>query len=100
MYRGTTPTFVLNLEGSVDLTDAHNVYATFYQKGVTITKTGDDIEIHPTQVEVYFTQEESLKFKTGAIQIQVNWTYSNGSRSCTDIASVSVDRNLIGEVLK
>lgn len=99
MYRGTTPTFILEVEGDVDLTLANNVYATFSQKNTVITKTGGDIIVRPNGVGVYFSQEESLKFKTGAIMVQLNWTYNEGRRSCTDIISVSVSKNLLDEVL-
>lgn len=98
MIRGTTPTFILTVEG-VDLLEAKNVYATFVQKNNKLTKTGQDIEVSSNQVEVYFNQEESLRFSTGAIMIQLNWTYENGSRACTDIVSTDVGKNLEEGVL-
>ena len=42
MIRGTTPTFTLNmLDEQLDLRNASNVYATFKQKNVLLTKTGN-----------------------------------------------------------
>ena len=98
MIRGTTPTFILTVDG-VDLTMAKNVYVTFAQRNTKLTKTGQDIEVSSGQVEVYFSQAESLKFSTGAIMIQMNWTYDDGSRACTDIVSTDVGKNLEEGVL-
>lgn len=99
MYRGTTPTFILTVDGSVDLTEAKNVYATFVQKDIKLTKTGADLDVSSNEVDVYFNQAESLQFSTGAIMIQLNWTYIDGSRACTDIISTTVDKNLEDGVL-
>lgn len=101
MIRGTTPTFQLKLkDDSIDLTAAENVYATFKQGSKIVTKTGEDIVVNPHRVDVYFSQEETLKFRTGRLEIQLNWTYNDGSRACTKIVSKSVNRNLIERVLQ
>jgi len=100
MIRGTTPTFELKIaDNTVDLTQASNVYATFTQLDRSITKTGEDIVVTARQVDVYFSQEESLAFKTGNIEVQLNWTYNGGSRAATNIVKVYITENLIGEVL-
>lgn len=99
MIRGTTPTFQLKLNGDVDLTEADNVYATFEQGCYSTTKTGDDIEVSEDQVDVYFDQSESLKFRQGFVDIQLNWTFDNGKRACSNIVKISVGKNLIGKVL-
>lgn len=101
MVRGTTPTFQLQItDETVDLTQATNVYATFKQYDKEIQKTGSAITVSAHQVDVYFTQEESLKFSEGIISVQLNWTYDDGSRACSDIINVAVERNLIGSVLQ
>lgn len=102
MIRGTTPTFQLKLKDeTVDLTQTNNVYVTFSQQNVKINKDGEDLDVFPHQVDVYLTQEESLKFKADAnIDIQLNWTYDDGSRACTNIISIYVGKNLIGKVLE
>lgn len=101
MFRGTTPTFKLTIsDNNVDLTQAYNVYATFKQLSTVITKTGEDITISPQEVDIYLTQEESLQFSSGTLQIQLNWTYADGSRACSIIVSINVENNLIGDVLE
>lgn len=100
MIRGTTPTFELKItDVTVDLTQATNVYATFAQWGKTITKTGNDIDVTAQQVDVYFSQADSLSFSSGTIEVQINWTYTDGSRAATNIIKVVIGDNLLPEVL-
>ena len=100
MTRGTTPTFILTLPDSVDLEEAANVYATFRRGTAEITKTGDDLDIAENTVSVYMTQEETLSFRAGTkVEIQLNWTFDEGSRACSEIVTVNVGDNLLPEVL-
>lgn len=100
MIRATTPTFSLKIrDESVDLTQALNVYATFTQLSKVITKTGEDIVVSPQQVDVYLSQEETLKFTEGDVEVQINYTYANGTRAASKIAYIKVEKNLIGRVL-
>lgn len=101
MIRGTTPTFKLRLKDtSIDLTKADNIYVSFSQKSVRLMKSGEDLEVNGNEVDVYLTQEESLKFVDGEVEIQINWTYDDGSRACTNIVTINVSKNLIGRVLE
>ena len=101
MIRGTTPTFKLRLKDtSIDLTKADNIYVSFSQKSVRLMKSGEDLEVNGNEVDVYLTQEESLKVVDGEVEIQINWTYDDGSRACTNIVTINVSKNLIGRVLE
>lgn len=101
MIRGTTPTFSLKFtDDDLDLTLAYNVYATFKQEENEITKTGSDLDISAKQVDVYLDQEESLRFARGKVEVQLNWTYEDGKRACSNIVKVDVGKNLIGSVLE
>lgn len=101
MIRGTTPTFVLTIDESVDLTEAQNVYVSFENDSVELVKKSGDsgVVVEAHQVSVYLSQEETLQFKKN-LSVQINWTYANGSRGCTKIVSVPVGKNLIEEVLQ
>ena len=98
MIKGTTPTFTLTV-ADADLTEAVNVYVTFKQGDILISKSGDDITVAEHTINVYLTQEETLKFRSGKLQVQVNMTYENGGRACTEIATVEVGNNLVESVL-
>lgn len=100
MVQATTPTFVLTLPEDVDLSQASNIYFTLRQKNVQINKTGDELVIDGQTVSVYLSQAETLQLVHGAAQIQLNWTYANGARACSNIVSVPVSGNLLKEVVE
>lgn len=101
MIRGTTPTFQLKInDESVDLTTADNVYVTFAYMKWSLTKTGDDLDVYAQEVDVYLSQTETLSFPKASVDVQINWTFDNGKRACTTIASVKVTKNLIERVLE
>lgn len=100
MVQATTPTFILTLPDTVDLSQAANIYFSLRQKNVLIEKTGDDLTVDGQTVSVYLGQAETLQLCSGAAQIQLNWTYANGSRACSNIVSVQVSENLLKEVVE
>ena len=100
MVQATTPTFILTLPDTVDLSQAANVYFSMRQKNALIEKTGDDLTVDGQTVSVYLSQAETLQLVSGAAQIQLNWTYANGSRACSNIVSVQVTENLLKEVVE
>lgn len=103
MYKGTTPTFTLTFPQTVDLTGASNVYVTFSAPDRTeiLTKTGADLNIDVNVIEVFLTQEETLKMPCSCL-LQVNWTYTEGGvvkRACSDLVTIINQSNLKNEVL-
>lgn len=100
MVQATTPTFVLTLPQDIDLGEAAHVYFVLKQNGATIEKSDTDLTIDANEVEVYLSQAETLKLSIGAARLQLNWTYTNGSRACSTIATVTVDENLLKAVVE
>ena len=99
--QGTTPTFVLTLPDTVDLTEAENIYVTFSQGSQnSITKSGDDLAVFAHQVDVYMTQKDTLQFRDGIVLIQMNWTFSGGQRAATDVVKIEWDENLLKKVVQ
>lgn len=99
MVQGTTPTFILTLPDTIDMAAISNMYFTLEQGEVKLTKKGDDLSIDGHDVLVFLSQEETLKFKTGRALLQLNWTYPEGVRACSNIVTVNVGLNLIKEVI-
>ena len=95
--RGVTPTFVLTFTDG-DLTQADSVYVTFMYNGKTLTKTGEALEVSARQISVFLSQEETLSFPVGNVEIQVNWM-QDGIRHASDIAKYEITRQLLDEVL-
>ena len=100
---GTTPTFTLTFaDENLDLTSAQNVYVTFHShhQSSSLTKTGEDLTVEEKSIAVYLTQEETLSFYEGDVEIQANWTSSTGGRCASDIVSYTFSKQLLKEVLE
>ena len=100
MVQATTPTFVLNLPDTVDLTQAANVYFALKQGRVLIEKETDELTIEPHTVYVALSQAETLRLAGGMARVQLNWTYEGGARACSKIVSVPVGENLLKKVVE
>ena len=106
VVRATTPTLSLSLIGeNVDLTQANNVYVSLKQgDSFDVVKTGEDLEIGETVVNVWLSQQETLSLKSGSpLMIQVNWTYIDthgvAQRDATNIGSIAITPQLLNEVV-
>lgn len=98
--RATTPTFTLTFtEEGLDLTTASNVYVTFEQKDVNFTKQGADLDIEEKTIDVFLSQEETLQFQIGMVDVQVNWTMANGRRASSDVKQVEISKQLLRQVV-
>lgn len=100
MVQATTPTFILTLPDTVDLSLAANIYFSLKQGKVEIQKENDALVVDGQTVSVYLTQAETLQLSAGSAQIQLNWTYVDGSRACTNVATVQVTSNLLKKVVE
>lgn len=101
MIEATTPTLTLTLPNNIDLTDADEIYVTFSQFDVALTKTlGEKVVlVSPNVIAVTLTQEETLKFVADRIvDVQVNMMI-NDVRIATEIGHVLITQNLIPEVI-
>lgn len=81
--RGSTPTNVFHV--NVDLRGAR-IYITYKQNGdVIVEKTGENITVEEDKLTVTLTQEETLRFKTGSVRIQIRYVRSDGSADASNI---------------
>ena len=99
MVQATTPTFIMTLPDTVDLSLAANIYFSLKQGKVEIQKENDALVVDGQTVSVYLTQAETLQLSAGSAHLQLNWTYADGSRACTNVATVQVTSNLLKEVV-
>lgn len=97
MVQATTPTIIMNLPNTVDLTQAQTIVFTITQGSTVIKKVITDASAQ--QVSVYLTQDDTLGLSNGIAQIQLNWTYSDNSRACTNIVNINVTPNLLKAVI-
>lgn len=102
MIRGTTPTLTLKVPKR-DLREC-NVIVTFQNKGITINKKNEDMEIRydncASYLDVPFSQNDTLAFPQGTANVQVNWIYQNGIREATQTAVIDIEANLYNKVME
>lgn len=102
MIRGTTPTFVLTVEG-YDLTQLTSVFVTFEQGSKELTKTGNELVLtasgDDTIVTVTLSQEETLGFTVGRAEVQVRFIRSDNKAYATERKPVAVKEVLYEEVI-
>ena len=102
MINYTTPTITLVVEGA-DLT-GQEVYVTLEQSGVELTKNGEALTLstegEDTIIVFTLTQVESAYFDyERKAQVQVNFINAAGVRDATNIAQISVFKNLLDKVV-
>lgn len=98
--KGTTPTFTLTFDDeNLDLTQAAHVVVSFKGSNANIEKKDTDLEITQRVISVYLNQSETLALSAGRFFVQVNWTYADGSRAASNIASSEITDNLVGRVI-
>lgn len=90
--RGSTPTNIFNL--NIDLTDAR-VYVTYMQKGkVIVEKSNENLDITSDSLVVSLTQEDTLKFAPGDVEVQIRYVKADGSADASNIMTISATRIL------
>lgn len=94
MYRGTTPTNIFNVD--VDLTEATEIYITYAQRGkpvpaTVLEKSRSDLTVTDTQLTVKLTQEDTLKFVSGEVSIQIRAKFSDGTAIASNIIKTTAD---------
>lgn len=97
MYRGTTPTLILTLPEGTDFTGC-TVYVTLADQTKKEILRTTDIDIDENVISLYLSQEQTLALPW-LVYVQVNWTYGDGKRACSNIVAFDTKRNLINEVL-
>ena len=90
MRRGSTSEITLTVPESFDLTAAKAVYITFAQVGKLLTKKSGDpgLEVEAHVCRVRMTQQETLGFSVGPVEIQLRWLMPDGTADGTEVAKV------------
>ena len=94
MYRGTTPTLLLELETDLSLDNLAELWVTFRTSTVEVTKTLEDVVIENKTIAVTLTQEETLKIYNGTCHVQVRFRTTDDLAYATTIADIDVGRIL------
>lgn len=100
MVQATTPTFILTLPDSIDLSNADHVVFSIEQDFIAVHKDETDMTIETNVITVKLDQEDTVHLTKGNAKIQLNWTYSDGSRASSKTKIIPVDENLYKDVIE
>ncbi len=99
MIRGSTPTHIFHLSLDADL--IHKVRILYAQDGVCVLKKEDvDCVKDGQTITVKLTQEDTLTFKEGKVEIQLRVLTPTGDSISSRIHVVDVHRLLENEVFE
>ena len=104
MTRGTTPTYTIKFQVTVDFEDVEVFYLTLKQsekRMVTKKIPVDDPAVNKEErtVEWTLTQMDTLKFKEGEAELQVRGKFTDNTAFATKVMRVPVNRVLDDEVI-
>ena len=101
MRRGTTPTFTLTINNKgFEMSDIKKWYITLKQCYVEITKSNDDITIEDNVIKFTLKQQETLKFMSGEIDIEIRALTKDNVAIASDIKTITINRILLNEVIE
>ena len=90
MRRGSTPTNTFDVD--IDLTNA-TVFVSYEQGGrVVLEKTGEDLTVTAESIVLHLTQEETLAFAPGKVNIQIRYVFPNGAADASNIINTTFER--------
>lgn len=90
MRRGSTPVNTFDVD--IDLRDA-TVFVSYEQGGaVVVEKTGTDLTIESDKITLTLTQEDTLAFKPGGVDIQIRYVFPNGAADASNIIRTTFER--------
>lgn len=98
MYRGTTPRLVFRFDNEVDLSDITALWITIKNKLGTKSKTYglEDAEIDDDEdtIALELTQEDTLYFSEGELNIQIRVKNSDDAAYASNIVKTTMKRIL------
>lgn len=93
MFRGTTPKNIFQVD--IDCTDAVEIYITYSQFGQNvIEKSIADLNVTENEITVLLTQEDTLLFRPGEVEIQIRVKFADGTAMACDIIQTTAKRIL------
>lgn len=102
MIRGTTPDYILTIDG-YDLSDK-TVFVTISQNGQKLTKTNSELSIATDEsgstIAFVLSQRDTLRLKVGSAEVQVRFIDADGTAWATEIATLTVSKVLLERVIE
>lgn len=102
MIRGTTPDYILTIDG-YDLS-GKTVFVTISQNGQKLTKTNSELSIATDEsgstIAFILSRRDTLRLKVGSAEVQVRFIDAGGTAWATEIATLTVSKVLLERVIE
>lgn len=99
MTRGTTPSYLIDFDEEFDFDEVSKWTVTFSQRPVVLKKDDPLVDTVEKTLLVSLTQNETLRFKKGTMELQVRGLFADGAAFASDICIVPIEPVLDGRVL-
>ena len=96
MYRGTTPAISFKLNTDIDFEQIEVLYVTFRSQlcEISFDKNDCTLDNETKTISVQFTQEQTLKFSPGSVNVQIRLRVGRDRAYATPIKSIDISRVL------
>lgn len=96
MYRGTTPAFSFKLNTDIDFDQIEVIYITFRSQLHELSFSKDDctLDNETKTISVRFTQEQTLKFSPGTVNVQIRLRVGKDRAYATPVKSIDISQIL------
>ena len=102
IYRSTTPTIILNIKNEdFDLSLINICHVTLESESgqTSLRKTAPEIDVENKKISITLTQEETAKFSTGIVNVQLKIKLNNGTVIPSKIVKIDMKKILEEEFL-
>lgn len=102
MYRGTTPTIILNIKNEdLDMSLIRLYHVTLKSEGGLVKEIFDNIHVDEENSRIYFTmsQEDTMAFSVGKIKLQLRVRLNNDMVVASKIIVTNMKELLEGTIL-
>ena len=102
MYRGTTPTIIIDVTGE-NFSSASKLWVTFRQEENIVTRSGAEVTVtadgDDSEVSCALNEHETLAFRPGDVYVQIRWKDTSGVVYASPIVKTSMNDILLEGVI-
>lgn len=104
LYRGTTPTITFNITSDIDYAEIAEIWITFKSTSVERNYVYTDGEVivdeENHQFSIEMTQNDTLQFPKGMMEVQIRLLMSNGKSYASKIMTIQIKNILKGGIIE
>lgn len=100
MTRGTTPSYIISFKEDIQFSDVSLWTVTLKQWQQSVQFDDPVVDLEEKTLTVTLTQEQTLGFQKGAVELQVRGLFADGTAFASNIGCVPINPILDERVLE